>query len=59
MGSAKQDNTTNGTQDIFLAFSRWVVAAEDCISTFETTQAINDKKFLDVQLLDDARFTSC
>lgn len=45
VGSAKENNTTDGAQNISLSFSRWVVAAEDCILAYETTQAMNDKNY--------------
>lgn len=45
MGSAKEDNTTDRAQDILVAFFCCVVAGEDCILTYETTQAMNDKNY--------------
>lgn len=45
VGGAKEDNTTDRAQDILVAFFCSVVAVEDCILTYETAQAMNDKNY--------------
>lgn len=45
VGSAKETNTSDRAQNIFMAFFRCVVAIEDCILTDKTTQTVSDKYY--------------